>query len=107
MVDDFNYYTLPVLILCLVEMCVGITASCMPSMVLFFRTKGSALSQLSSHSSRLGSGKRIHAGLANDSSDQWLLRALPDKSQYWRVEEITHSTAALIDQGNRHGLNAV
>ncbi|KAH8700863.1 hypothetical protein BGW36DRAFT_447692 [Talaromyces proteolyticus] len=97
--DDFSYYTLPVLTMCLVEMCVGITASCMPSMALFFRTKGGSLSRLFSriipHSSQLGSSKRINADLSHESSDQWPLRPIPDKSQYRRVEDAPHSTATL------------
>ncbi|OJJ98505.1 hypothetical protein ASPACDRAFT_1857760 [Aspergillus aculeatus ATCC 16872] len=41
--EDFTYYTLPVLIMCLAEMCVGITASCMPSMSLLIRRRGGFL----------------------------------------------------------------
>ncbi|EED20041.1 conserved hypothetical protein [Talaromyces stipitatus ATCC 10500] len=91
--EDFSYYTLPVLIMCLVEMCVGITASCMPSMALFFRTKGGVLSRLFSriipHSSRLGSSKakRMNGDLSIESSDQWPLRPMPDKIQYRRMED--------------------
>ncbi|RAK98109.1 uncharacterized protein BO80DRAFT_314497, partial [Aspergillus ibericus CBS 121593] len=35
--DDFTYYTLKVFLMAIVEMCVGITTSSMPSMALFFR----------------------------------------------------------------------
>ncbi|KAL4919865.1 hypothetical protein BDW62DRAFT_35076 [Aspergillus aurantiobrunneus] len=44
--EDFSYHTLPVLIMCIMEMCVGITASCMPSMALLFRTQGHPLGRL-------------------------------------------------------------
>ncbi|KAL2793386.1 hypothetical protein BJX66DRAFT_326055 [Aspergillus keveii] len=38
--DDFTYYSLRVLVMCLLEMCAGVTASCMPSMVLLYRRRG-------------------------------------------------------------------
>ncbi|KAL4947595.1 hypothetical protein BDW69DRAFT_178103 [Aspergillus filifer] len=44
--EDFSYYTLPVLIMCIMEMCVGITASCMPSMALLFRSHEHPLGRL-------------------------------------------------------------
>ncbi|PYH88577.1 hypothetical protein BO71DRAFT_391299 [Aspergillus ellipticus CBS 707.79] len=37
--DDFTYYTLRVLIMSLLEMCAGITASSMPSMVYLYRRR--------------------------------------------------------------------
>ncbi|KAE8423979.1 hypothetical protein BDV36DRAFT_290078 [Aspergillus pseudocaelatus] len=59
--DDFSYYTLPVLIMCLVEMCVGISASSMPSLTLLVRHRGTKLTQLVSifthYRSSTGGGK--------------------------------------------------
>ncbi|PWY85811.1 cytochrome P450 [Aspergillus sclerotioniger CBS 115572] len=43
---DLSYHTLPVLISALLEMCVGVTASCMPAMALLIRTKGHPLIRL-------------------------------------------------------------
>ncbi|KAL4816097.1 hypothetical protein BDW67DRAFT_163010 [Aspergillus spinulosporus] len=61
--DDFSYYTLPVLIMCIMEMCVGITASCMPSMALLFRSENHPLSRLfMSARSLLGSGSDMSRG---------------------------------------------
>ncbi|KAJ5945493.1 hypothetical protein N7454_002332 [Penicillium verhagenii] len=41
--EDISYYELPVLIMGLVEMCLGISASSMPSLVLLIRHNGSGL----------------------------------------------------------------
>ncbi|KAI9924228.1 hypothetical protein ASPWEDRAFT_42662 [Aspergillus wentii DTO 134E9] len=46
--DDYTYYTLPVLLMALVEMCVGISASCMPPLTHLFKHGNLQWSKVSS-----------------------------------------------------------
>ncbi|PWY93004.1 hypothetical protein BO94DRAFT_358235 [Aspergillus sclerotioniger CBS 115572] len=94
---DFSYYSLKVFIMAIVEMCVGITASSMPSMALFFRHHGPLLSRFfsrfshtSQHSYRKRSANRDGDPLDNHTSDRWPLKDFtsPGKGQYNRVEEV-------------------
>ncbi|PWY82043.1 hypothetical protein BO70DRAFT_362016 [Aspergillus heteromorphus CBS 117.55] len=94
---DFTYYTLRVLIMAIVEMCVGITASSMPSMALFFRHHRplltrffSRLSRSSQHSYHKRSMPRGGDPLEAQTSDRWPLRDLvpPGKDRYPRMHEV-------------------
>ncbi|KAE8168175.1 hypothetical protein BDV40DRAFT_294723 [Aspergillus tamarii] len=97
--DDFSYYTLPVLIMCLVEMCVGISASSMPSLTLLVRHKGTKLTQLVSIFTRsrstTGGGKMVSGsdGYAKDSD------CLPLKD----VQPPTRKQSTPVDQVSDDG----
>ncbi|KAL4976057.1 hypothetical protein BDW66DRAFT_60329 [Aspergillus desertorum] len=88
--DDFSYHTLPVLIMCIMEMCVGITASCMPSMALLFRSENHPLSRLfMSARSLLGSGSDTsrdrHTDRAGRALKPWDVES-PKKRPYLNMD---------------------
>ncbi|KAJ5934519.1 hypothetical protein N7466_004066 [Penicillium verhagenii] len=97
---DYSYYTTPVLIMCLVEMCVGVTASAMPSMALFFRHKGSKITKAVSRFSRSSQPRSSHSGNVkcvqsiDDSvdSDRWPLKDIKasSKGQYDGTDDTAH-----------------
>lgn len=103
---DFSYYSLKVYIMAIVEMCVGITASSMPSMALFFRHHGPLLSRFFSRFSRPSQGSYRKRSTTRDgdpldfqTSDRWPLKDLasPGKDRSSRVEEVGG------DGGGDHG----
>lgn len=88
---DYSYYTTPVLIMCLVEMCVGVTASAMPSMALFFRHNGGKVTRVfsrftrSSHSrsSQNMNAKRVESAGDSVDSDQWPLKDVSSSKNHF------------------------
>lgn len=96
---DYSYYTTPVLIMCLVEMCVGVTASAMPSMALFFRHNGGKVTRVfsrftrtsQSQSSRNMNMKRVESASNSVDSDQWPLQDIgSSKSHYNGMDDNNH-----------------
>ncbi|PYI08310.1 hypothetical protein BO78DRAFT_441673 [Aspergillus sclerotiicarbonarius CBS 121057] len=85
---DFSYYTLKVFIMAIVEMCVGITTSAMPSMALFFRHHRPLLARVipqlsgpSPDSSRKYSATRCGSRLEAQNYDRWLMNELVPSSK--------------------------
>ncbi|KAJ6016992.1 hypothetical protein N7451_000371 [Penicillium sp. IBT 35674x] len=96
---DYSYYTTPVLIMCLVEMCVGVTASAMPSMALFFRHNGSKVTRMfsrftrssQSRSSHNMNAKRFESAGDSVDSDQWPLKDVSSsKNHYDGTDDNNH-----------------
>ncbi|KAJ5653618.1 hypothetical protein N7490_000621 [Penicillium lividum] len=87
---DYSYYTTPVLTMSLVEMCIGVTASAMPSMALFFRNNDSKLTRAfsrftrlsQSRSSQSGNVMRVESKIDSVDSDRWPLKDINGCKSY-------------------------
>ncbi|KAJ5745666.1 hypothetical protein N7520_010848 [Penicillium odoratum] len=87
---DYSYYTTPVLIMSLVEMCVGVTASAMPSMALFFRHTGSKMTRAFPRFTRLSQPRssqganvtRVESKIDSVDSDRWPLKDINGSKSY-------------------------
>ncbi|KAJ5623052.1 hypothetical protein N7490_011657 [Penicillium lividum] len=106
--SDFSYYTLMVFIMAIVEMCVGITASSMPSMALFFRHHGphitrffSRLTSSSATSYHRRSNTPDGHSLKMQVSDRWPLKNVvpSNKNRYNGVKELEDDESDGGDSG--------
>jgi hypothetical protein len=95
---DYSFYTTPVLIMCLVEMCVGVTASAMPSMALFFRHNGGKVTRVFSRFSRSSqsrssqnmNAKQVESAGDSVDSDQWPLKDISSSKSHYDGMDDNH-----------------
>ncbi|KAJ5769055.1 hypothetical protein N7520_003614 [Penicillium odoratum] len=106
--SDFSYYSLKVFIMAIVEMCVGITASSMPSMALFFRHHGPHITRFFSRLTRSSAASYHRRSKTSDGhslemqvSDRWPLKnvAPSNKNRYNGVKELEDDDSDGGDSG--------
>lgn len=104
--DDYTYWTVPVLMMALVEMCVGISCSCMPTTAGFFKGKSSgwkgwSVSALSMVRGLLRPGKHSNASKDFQGSWQSMHPLAKDRNNYVDIEMEGNSTHEFA-HGNHH-----
>ncbi|KAL4887660.1 hypothetical protein BJY04DRAFT_212687 [Aspergillus karnatakaensis] len=84
--DDFTYYNVRILLMSMLEMCAGITACCMPSLVLLYRKRGQGRAATGSPPLHRVPRAKMHTDY--DSSSAALAMSPYRKSAYTTIDDM-------------------